>query len=205
MTAMANNCDFSPMKKIIKEDIGLMMAELGRLADTIDEKHECLLGDFEQIKKSFMRIESSAATFYLNCYLSPFIERYTDLSLTIQTLSDRRHGALIAVERSDSLIPHLQPGIPVGAPITHALLESIFYPGSPLHDGAVLIRSNQIVSARHILPLTDNQNNDRITGTRHRAAVGLTERCDAIVLVVSEETGKASFASNGQLYPVITP
>jgi len=183
-----------------------MIAKLTGLIDTIDDgEDDCLLGEFENVKKSFLRIESSAATFYLNCYLSPFIERYMDLSLTIQTLSDRRHGALIAVERGDPLDPYLQPGIPVGAPITHSLLESIFYPGSPLHDGAVLIRSNQIVSARHVLPLTETQGNDRITGTRHRAAVGLTERCDAVVLVVSEESGKASFSSKGQLYPVITP
>jgi DNA integrity scanning protein DisA with diadenylate cyclase activity len=205
MPTSALNCDFSPMKKIIKEDIEQMIANLDELIHTLDDEGDCLLGDFEKIKKNFMHIESSAATFYLNCYLSPYIERYMDLSLTIQSLSDRRHGALIAVERCDPLDGLLQPGIPIGAPITHSLLESIFYPGSPLHDGAVLIKSNQIVSAKNILPLTDIQGNDRITGTRHRAAVGLTERSDAIVLVVSEETGKASFASKGQLYPVITP
>ncbi|WP_239614533.1 sporulation-specific diadenylate cyclase CdaS [Cohnella mopanensis] len=205
MPTSALNCDFSPMKKIIKEDIELMIANLDELIHTLDDEGDCLLGDFEKIKKNFMHIESSAATFYLNCYLSPYIERYMDLSLTIQSLSDRRHGALIAVERCDPLDGLLQPGIPIGAPITHSLLESIFYPGSPLHDGAVLIKANQIVSAKNILPLTNIQGNDRITGTRHRAAVGLTEHSDAIVLVVSEETGKASFASKGQLYPVITP
>ncbi|QMV44664.1 sporulation-specific diadenylate cyclase CdaS [Cohnella cholangitidis] len=205
MSTSASNCDFSPMKKLIKEDIEQMISSLGDLIHSLDDEGDCLLGDFEKIKKNFLHIESSAATFYLNCYLSPYIERYMDLSLTIQSLSDRRHGALIAVERCDPLDGLLQPGIPVGAPITHTLLESIFYPGSPLHDGAVLIRANQIVSAKNILPLTDAQGNDRITGTRHRAAVGLTERSDAIVLVVSEETGKASFSSKGQLYPVITP
>jgi uncharacterized protein (TIGR00159 family) len=205
MTITSPNCDFSPMKKIIKEDILEMIATLHELLGNIDNADECTLGEFEKVKKNFLHIESSAATFYLNCYLSPYIERYMDLSLTIQTLSERRHGALIAVERSDSLDIFLQPGIHVGAPVTHTLLESIFYPGSPLHDGAVLIRANQIVSAKNILPLTSTQNNDRITGTRHRAAVGLTELSDAIVLVVSEETGKASFANKGQLYPVITP
>jgi len=204
MPVSSTNCDFSPMKKIIKEDIQQMISKLDELCEILDNEEQCLLGEFENIKRDFLRIESSAATFYLNCYLSPFIERYTDLSLTIQSLSDRRHGALIAVERSDSLDPLLQPGIPIGAPVTHSLLESIFYPGSPLHDGAVLIRANQIVSAKNILPLTSTHGNG-ITGTRHRAAVGLTEMSDAIVLVVSEETGKASFANKGQLYPVITP
>jgi diadenylate cyclase len=202
---MTTDCDFSPMKRIIKEDMQDMINRLTDLLNNLDDENACRLREFEKIKKNFLHIESSAATFYLNCYLSPFIERYTDLSLCIRTLSDRRHGALIAVERLDSIDNYIQPGIPIAAPVSHTLLESIFYPGSPLHDGAVLIRSNQIVSAKNILPLTMNQDNERITGTRHRAAVGLTERSDAIVLVVSEETGKASFANNGLLYPVITP
>ncbi|MCD9025488.1 sporulation-specific diadenylate cyclase CdaS [Cohnella silvisoli] len=205
MTTPSVNCDFSPMKRIIKEDLHQMTERLQQLLRTLDDENDCLLGEFEKIKKNFFHIESSAATFYLNCYLSPYIERYMDLSLCIKTLSERRHGALIAVERNDSIESLLQPGIMIGAPITHSLLESIFYPGSPLHDGAILIRSNQIVSAKNILPLTTTRGNDRITGTRHRAAVGLSELTDAIVLVVSEETGKASFANKGQLYPVITP
>ncbi|WP_372634605.1 sporulation-specific diadenylate cyclase CdaS [Cohnella sp.] len=205
MTTASHNCDFSPMKKMIAADIRHMISKLEVLAATLDREGNCLLGELEQIKKNFLQIESNAATFYLNCYLSPFMERYTDLSLTIQSLSDRRHGALIVVERSDPLEPFLQPGIPVGAPVSHTLLESIFYPGSPLHDGAALIRADRIVSAKHVLPLASSQNDERITGTRHRAAVGLSERCDAIVLVVSEETGRASFACEGQLYPVITP
>jgi diadenylate cyclase len=205
MTTQTFNCDFSPMKQIIKEDLHDMTNRLEELLKSLDDENACLLREFEKIKKNFLHIEQSAATFYLNCYLSPFIEKYMDLSLCIQMLSERRHGALIAVERLDSLDAYIQPGIPIAAPVSHTLLESIFYPGSPLHDGAVLIRSNQIVSAKNILPLTMNQDNERITGTRHKAAVGLTERSDAIVLVVSEETGKASFANNGLLYPVITP
>jgi diadenylate cyclase len=199
------NCDFSPMKRIIKEDLKQLMNKLEDLLNSLDDENNCRLGEFDKIKENLMHIELSAATFYLNCYLSPYIERYMDLSLCIQTLSKRRHGALIAVERLDPLDALIQPGIPIAAPVTHKLLESIFYPGSPLHDGAVLIRSNQIVSAKNILTLTLTQDNERITGTRHRAAVGLTEQSDAIVLVVSEETGKASFANKGMLYPVITP
>jgi diadenylate cyclase len=205
MTTQTFNCDFSPMKLIIKEDLQDMTNRLEELLKSLDDENACLLREFEKIKKNFLHIEQSAATFYLNCYLSPFIEKYMDLALCIRTLSERRHGALIAVERVDSIDDYIQPGVPIAAPVSHTLLESIFYPGSPLHDGAVLIRSNQIVSAKNILPLTMNQDNERITGTRHKAAVGLTERSDAIVLVVSEETGKASFANNGLLYPVITP
>jgi diadenylate cyclase len=205
MSMPVGNCDFSPMKQIIKEDLRQMTNSLDKILHSIDDEEHCLLGEIDQIKKKFLHIESSAATFYLNCYLSPHTDRYMDISLCIQSLSERHHGALIAVERNDPLDTLMQPGFPVGAPVTRSLLESIFYPGSPLHDGAVLIRSNQIISARNILPLTANQENERITGTRHRAAVGLTELSDAIVLVVSEETGTASFAIKGNLYPIITP
>jgi diadenylate cyclase len=205
MTTPAKQCDFSPMKQLIKEELQLITHRLGGILNTLDNEGDCLLGELEQIKKGFLHIESNAATFYLSCYLSPHTDRYMDLSLCIQRLSEKRHGALIAVERHTKLDPFIQSGVPIGAAVTHTLLESIFYPGNPLHDGAVLIRSNHIVSAKNILPLTLMQNNERITGTRHRAAVGLSELSDAIVLVVSEETGRASFSVKGQLYPVITP
>ncbi|KIL34712.1 hypothetical protein SD71_16710 [Cohnella kolymensis] len=204
-TTTAQNCDFSPMKQLIKEDLRQLAESMGELLQMLDNEDYCQLGEFEKIKKNFMNIESRAATFYLNCYLSPHTDRYMDLSVCIQSLSEHRHGGLIAVERKDPLDNLIQPGIAIGAPVTHSLLESIFYPGNPLHDGAVLIRGNEIVSARNILPLTGGHNPEQKTGTRHRAALGLTERSDAIVLVVSEETGKASFSRLGRLYPVITP
>lgn len=204
-TATEANCDFSPMKELIKADLQQLSSRMNELLHMMDNEDYCQLGEFEKIKKSFMNIESRAATFYLNCYLAPHTDRYMDLALCIQSLSERRHGGLIAVERHDPLDSLIQPGIPIEAPVTHSLLESIFYPGNPLHDGAVLIRGNEIVSARNILPLTSANNPEQKTGTRHRAALGLTERSDAIVLIVSEETGRASFSRMGRLYPVISP
>lgn len=106
------------------------------------------------------------------------------------------------MERKDSLESLFSSNIPIGGTLTHALLESIFYPGNPLHDGAVLIRSDTVVSAANILPLSSIHVTDKKLGTRHRAAIGLTERCDALVLIVSEETGQASFAISGVLHPV---
>jgi diadenylate cyclase len=108
------------------------------------------------------------------------------------------------VERSDSLDPFIQKGTPAKAILTPSLLETIFYPGNTLHDGAVLIRANEIISAANILPLTSAVIREKKMGTRHRAALGLTEQTDALVLVVSEETGNVSFALNGKLYPINT-
>ncbi|MFC4778824.1 sporulation-specific diadenylate cyclase CdaS [Paenibacillus sp. GCM10023252] len=205
MTIPNNDCDFSPMRQTLKEDLVRLSLQLQSTIDSFDMDNYCMLSEFESIKKNFIRMESAAATFYLNCYLSPYTDKYRDLSTSIQNMSERRHGALIAVERRDALDPYIHSGMSVEAVINHSLLESIFYIGSPLHDGAVLIRGNQIVSARNILPVSTLEHSEEKLGTRHRAAIGLTERCDAIVLVVSEETGKASFAANGVLYPVITP
>lgn len=198
------NCDFSPMKQQLAEGIQQITNELQHSLGVLDNESYCLLGKLEGIKEKFINIESVAASFYLNCYLAAFTDKYAELSLCVQRLSDRRHGALIVVERRDVLDSFIQKGTDVGATLTPALLEAIFYPGNPLHDGAVLIRSNQIVSAANVLPLTATVIRGKKLGTRHRAALGLTEQSDALVLVVSEETGRVSFALNGKLYPIIT-
>ncbi|MCY8234907.1 sporulation-specific diadenylate cyclase CdaS [Priestia endophytica] len=198
------NCDFSPMKQQLAEGIQQITNELQHSLGVLDNESYCLLGKLEGIKEKFINIESVAASFYLNCYLAAFTDKYAELSLCVQRLSDRRHGALIVVERRDALDSFIQKGTDVGATLTPALLEAIFYPGNPLHDGAVLIRSNQIVSAANVLPLTATVIRGKKLGTRHRAALGLTEQSDALVLVVSEETGRVSFALNGKLYPIIT-
>lgn len=108
------------------------------------------------------------------------------------------------IQREDSLESLIRPGISIGAELTHSLLESIFFPGNPPNDDAVIVSLNQIVSAANVLPLSDRFTGDQKLGTRHRAALGLTERSDALVLVVSDETGKVSFALNGNLYPITT-
>jgi diadenylate cyclase len=204
MTMERVDCDFSPMKQQLREDLAKIVADIEQSLDALDHDSFCLLGTFERIKEQFAYVETTAASFYLHCYLSPFTDTYRELTLALQNLSRRRHGALIVVQRQDPVKHLLQPGIPIGAAFTHSLLESIFIPGSPLHDGAVLVRSNKIVSAAHVLPLPAAHTGGKHMGTRHRAAIGLTERSDALVLVVSEETGRTSFALDGKLFPVIT-
>ncbi|PLT30544.1 hypothetical protein CUU66_07510 [Peribacillus deserti] len=198
------NCDFSPMKTQIVEGIHRIIADLQDSLQVLGNENQCLLGELEDIKTTFINIESAAANFYLNCYLSAFTDKFEDLSVSVQNLSKHRYGALIVVERTDSLEDYVQKGTMVGAPLTSVLLETIFYPGNPLHDGAVLIRANQIVSAASVLPLSQAIIIGKKIGTRHRAALGISEQTDALVLVVSEETGKVSFALNGRLYPIST-
>jgi diadenylate cyclase len=116
-----------------------------------------------------------------------------------ERLSRSSTGAIIAVERDLPLGDVLETGTPLNAKVSGDLLATIFTPYSPLHDGAVVIRGDTIVGAGCILPLAQTRIDDRSLGTRHRAALGLTEESDALVVVVSEETGTISLASGGRL------
>ena len=117
-----------------------------------------------------------------------------------ERLSKGRVGALIAFERKESLKSYVGTGTILDAEIKADLLMNIFYPGSPLHDGAVVVQGGRIAAAGCFLPLTDNPDVPKSLGTRHRAALGLSETEDAIVLVVSEETGIISLAERGKLH-----
>lgn len=114
----------------------------------------------------------------------------------------RPYGALIVFERDNSLQNYIDSGTRVDARVSHEMLETIFRPKSPLHDGAVVVRKDRIAAASCMLPLTQNQTIDKSVGTRHRAALGLSEQTDAVVLAVSEETGRISIAAGGQIRPV---
>ncbi|MDH5760301.1 MAG: diadenylate cyclase CdaA [Gemmatimonadota bacterium] len=116
-----------------------------------------------------------------------------------ERLSRARHGAIIAVERDVGLDEYADTGSSVDARVSAEMLVTIFTPLSPLHDGAVLIRGDTITTAGAILPLTQSSVTDRSLGTRHRAALGLSEETDAVVIVVSEETAQVSLASGGRL------
>jgi len=117
----------------------------------------------------------------------------------VKYLSLNKIGALIVIEREDNLNDYIQTGVPVGAKVTSELLSTIFYPNSPLHDGAVIIRKNRVTAARCLLPLSENERIERELGTRHRAGLGISEITDAASIIVSEETGIISIASEGKL------
>lgn len=114
-------------------------------------------------------------------------------------LADRRIGALVAIEQSIGLRTYAETGTPVDARVSSKLLSSVFFPNTPLHDGGVIVRRDQLVAAGCIFPLSQNPDLGKTLGTRHRAAVGLTEETDAVVIVVSEESGAVSLARAGRL------
>lgn len=114
-------------------------------------------------------------------------------------LARLRFGALMVIERETGLQDYADRGVPIDAYLTRQLLINIFYPNSPLHDAAVLIRGDRVVAASVVLPLTDNVSAEGQLGTRHRAAIGVTEDSDALAVIVSEETGQISVAHNGRL------
>ncbi|CCI82721.1 diadenylate cyclase CdaA [Lactobacillus hominis] len=121
-----------------------------------------------------------------------------ELDKAIQYMSKRRIGALITIQQSTGLEDYIETGIPLDADISGELLINIFIPNTPLHDGAVIIRDNKIAVAAAYLPLSDNSTIPKKLGTRHRAAVGISEVTDAITIVVSEETGGVTITRNSQ-------
>jgi diadenylate cyclase len=115
-------------------------------------------------------------------------------------LSERRHGALIVLERNDALDEFINTGVPLDSDISPQLLLTVFWPKTELHDGAVIIRQGKVASAASVLPLSSGRNlTDRKLGTRHRAGLGISEVSDALCVIVSEETGRISVANRGRM------
>lgn len=127
------------------------------------------------------------------------IRLVNDVSRASRILAMRKIGALMALERRTGLADFIETGIKVDAVVTVQLLISIFFPNTPLHDGAVIIRGNRVMAAGCLLPLSENPTLSRTLGTRHRAGFGITEQTDAVAIIVSEETGTITLARDGEL------
>ena len=125
-------------------------------------------------------------------------EVFEEITTAVKFLSKKKIGALITFERQMSLDEFLINGVSIDAPVSHQLLQTIFYPGTALHDGAVIIRNNVIISASVYFSPTTRPMKGKL-GSRHRAAIGISEVCDAITVVVSEETGRISITANGEM------
>lgn len=132
-------------------------------------------------------------------------EPYDDIVLACSYFAQQRVGALICLERNLRLYTYIESGIGLNALLSYDLLVSIFLPQSPLHDGAVIVRKNRIVAASCFLPLSLNPLLSTQLGTRHRAAIGVTEESDAVAVVVSEETGRIALMSAGTVDLDLTP
>lgn len=146
--------------------------------------------------------------YFGNRWRVPFLRRrrgthgetvYDEIVLAATTLATQKTGALIVFERSVGLRNFIDDGVQIDAALSYDLLVTIFNPATPLHDGAVIVRRERIAAASCFLPLSKNPSISRALGTRHRAAIGITEGSDAISIVVSEETGLISFIKDGNL------
>jgi diadenylate cyclase len=130
---------------------------------------------------------------------------HDDIVMAAEYFSLNRIGAIMVVERQAGLSTYIESGIPLDAKLSYDLLLSIFRPGSPLHDGAVIIEGSRVAAAGCFLPLSLNPLISKQLGTRHRAGIGITEDSDAVVVLVSEETGSISLASGGAIDTNFTP
>ena len=145
---------------------------------------------FNQGERLFRRFRTEAIT----------INSVAMISTSCKRMSLQRTGALIAIERQHSLKPFSEHGVKLELPVSSMMLETIFFPSAPMHDGAVLIRGTQIIAAKCVLPMTTATDVQSNYGTRHRAAMGLSEKSDAVVIIVSEETGEIGIAVEGIMH-----
>ncbi len=163
----------------------------------------------QEIRKFLLLIGSSQ--FWKKHYsvfaIKEAFKEENNLNIPLNVLQDacfnmgrNKTGALIVIKLKDDLSLYEQSGVPIYAPVTEHMLESIFYKNAPLHDGAIIIQSDIIIAARCILPISESDKIPYNAGTRHRAALGISEHTDAIAISVSEQTGNVSLAKNGELY-----
>ena len=152
-----------------------------------------------EIRRAMERLGRAGVSFRANS-MTDYERVIADICTAAERLSERRHGALIVMERNDPLDDFVNTGIALNSELSPQLLLTIFYPKTELHDGAVILRGKQIACAAAVLPLTAAHGlAKRKVGTRHRASMGMSEISDAIVVVVSEETGQIAVANGGRL------
>jgi DNA integrity scanning protein DisA with diadenylate cyclase activity len=123
-----------------------------------------------------------------------------EVTVAVQALSEEKVGGLIVLALADTLAPYIEKGLAIDSSVKRELIISLFAPNTPTHDGAVIIEGDRITACSVVLPLSDHYRADSNFGTRHLAALGLSEKTDALVIVISEETGKVSIASDGRLH-----
>ncbi len=205
---LMNNLDILGDEQTIQSKLKNLKSRALNLYEAISWVAQCshmgeLLRKIYEIREELSQIEQGLLAHHLTCCIAPKINIPGEVILAVSNLAAKRHGAIIVIERDKDVEELLQGGVGLNAFVGAAILENIFYPGSPLHDGAVLIRDSHIVKANCVLPLAseDRELRKLNLGTRHRAALGLCRLSDALIIVASEERGWISVALNGQFYP----
>jgi diadenylate cyclase len=149
-----------------------------------------------ELRNGLARLGSNRLFSFYSKRQLDFLERFAD---AVINLSKKRIGALFAIQRDISLKEQLDTGVMLDARFSPELAMAVFHPKAPLHDGGMIIADDRVAGAACVFPVTEREMKDRSTGLRHRAAIGLTERTDAVAIVVSEETGGISICENGVL------
>ncbi len=157
----------------------------------------------QDIRRGLDALSTSTSTFTGKERLASYASN--EITDTAVTLANKQIGALIAIQKDYNLHQYVQDGVPIGAYLTKELLISTFLPASPLHDGALIVLDDKIISAGNILPLTSRTITDTQLGTRHRAGIGITEITDCLCLIVSEERGIISLAYGGKILSDMDP
>ena len=184
---------FQLLSEILGQFIGVGVIILAIVFQQELRKFLMLIGKGKMIKnKGLFRFNFSVEhENYLNAHA---------ISKACEGMAKTKTGAIMVITQIDDLAVFAESGIEMNSKISVPMIESIFFKNSPLHDGAVIIRDNKIISARCVLPVSNNEDFPEHLGMRHRAAVGITEESDAISVIVSEETGGISYVKDGKLF-----
>ena len=195
-------------EETIKKELDDLRSRVTNLHNLLPCLKQCshlsnLLQKVYEIREGLNQLEQGLLHTHLKCCISPSLKVPGEVVISVSKLSAERHGAIIVIEQEDNLDAYLEGGVTINAPISAPILENIFFPGSPLHDGAVIIRDAHILKASCILPIAAKvpELETLNLGTRHTAAISLSRVSDALVIVVSEEKGWISLALQGQFYP----
>ncbi|MBW1768400.1 MAG: DNA integrity scanning protein DisA nucleotide-binding domain protein [Deltaproteobacteria bacterium] len=195
-------------EEALKEKLEYLKCQIDELHSDLPYLKQCsrlshLLQKVYEIHEGLNRLEQGLLHTHLRCCISPTTIIPGEVVCAVSNLSAKHHGAIIVVEQEDNLVEFLQGGVDIEAAVNASVLENIFFPGSPLHDGAVIIKNSRILKAGTFLPLAPHAPGLGAIGlgTRHRAALGISQVSDALVIVVSEEKGWISMALKGQFYP----
>jgi len=207
MNSLNNENEFIE-RDTFKQKLEDLKRSLTHLYEILPSSKQCShlgnhLQEVFELREELNRLEQGLLQTHLKCCISPNLKIPAEVVLATSKLSARRHGAIIVIEQENNLDNYLQDGVFIDAVVNAPILESIFYPGSQLHDGAVFIRDARIMKAGCLLPfaLVHSGLEALGLGTRHQAAVGLSQASDALIIVVSEEKGWISLALQGRLYP----